>query len=247
MLRITFLIFSMCALFNYDTLMAQQLDGFVKMGGGVIQASNLNLQVKPFFISKTEISNKEYRTFLLWLEKNRSSDELAEATQALDVAQTKLLPKNYLKSFKYDNYPVVGVSYRAAQLYCEYLNAIHPGLPGKFRLPDDREWLYASAISNDDMLHSEIAASKDKSYNFKLTTEKTAPMPVNSLKANGFGIYNMVGNVAEWTNSPGRIKGGSWNDNVETLNIKKPGKYNGQTAPSPFIGFRPVYFEEPVK
>lgn len=244
MLQIKFLAFSVTLLFLSATTYGQSPDGFVKIAGGTTQISNLSLQVLPFSMSKTEVSNKEYRDFLAWLAKNRSEDETEAATPDLSDEQLKVLPKKYLKSAKYDNYPVVGVSFKAAEMYCSYMNAIHPELKGKFRLPDEREWIFASTVPNEAMLASEINATEVKLYNFRKTASRTAPEPVNSLNANKFGFFNMIGNVAEWTLTPGRVKGGSWNDTLETLNIKKPGAYNGQTEGSPYIGFRVVYFEE---
>jgi formylglycine-generating enzyme required for sulfatase activity len=52
---------------------------------------------------------------------------------------------------------------------------------------------------------------------------------------NGFGLYDMVGNVAEMINSPGFACGGSWNDSPEEATIQAVAKYS---KASDKVGFR---------
>ena len=46
-----------------------------------------------------------------------------------------------------------------------------------------------------------------------MNTDVTAP--VNSYTKNYFGLYNLIGNVAEMTSEKGICKGGTWNNRLE--------------------------------
>lgn len=52
---------------------------------------------------------------------------------------------------------------------------------------------------------------------------------------NAFGLYHMIGNVAELVQEKGITKGGSYRDPLALCTIESRGKYNG---PAPTIGFR---------
>ncbi|TAF32627.1 MAG: hypothetical protein EAZ57_07990 [Cytophagales bacterium] len=55
--------------------------------------------------------------------------------------------------------------------------------------------------------------------------------------ANGFGIYNIIGNMAEFTSVKGVAKGGSWQHPLEDCAIEKVQYYNGPTS---WLGLRCV-------
>ena len=63
------------------------------------------------------------------------------------------------------------------------------------------------------------------------------PFPAKSLRANGYGLYNMCGNVAEMVSNPNMAVGGSWLDPGYDIRIYSTKEY---TQPSPQIGFRVI-------
>lgn len=63
------------------------------------------------------------------------------------------------------------------------------------------------------------------------------PYPAKSLRANGYGLYNMCGNVAEMVSNPNLAVGGSWLDPGYDIRIYSIKNY---TQPSPQIGFRVI-------
>lgn len=120
----------------------------------------------------------------------------------------------------YDDYPVVGVSWEQANAFCTWrtnnyksMIDIPAGIKIEpYRLPTEGEWEYAArAGKNENKYPWATDALKDSKdcfmANFKpgdgdytadghLITARVA-----SFSPNEFGLYDMAGNVAEWTSS----------------------------------------------
>ncbi|WP_129715973.1 SUMF1/EgtB/PvdO family nonheme iron enzyme [Pedobacter sp. SYP-B3415] len=127
------------------------------------------------------------------------------------------LMRNYFSHPALANYPVVGVSWRQALAFTvwrtNYVNNYYARnkkrRKSEFRLPTEAEWEYAARgglvakeypwgnnLKNDcDCL---MANFKSGPGNY-VKEKGIYTSPVKSFYPNGFGLYNMAGNVAEWT------------------------------------------------
>lgn len=101
--------------------------------------------------------------------------------------------------------PVANVTWQAANEFIERLNNL-AGDGVRFRLPTEAEWEYACKAGEkprdrltDPMMLNQMAWYSS-SYDFDNTGMRyLQPQPVARKKPNGFGLYDMLGNVWEWT------------------------------------------------
>ncbi|MDL2256302.1 SUMF1/EgtB/PvdO family nonheme iron enzyme [Parabacteroides sp. OttesenSCG-928-K15] len=120
----------------------------------------------------------------------------------------------------YDDYPVVGISWEQATAYCVYRTNLFKeslNLPAgqaiePFRLPTEGEWEYAARAGKSENKYpwatDDLQTAKgcflgnfkpgdgDYTADGHLITSR-----VGSFAPNEFGLYDMAGNVAEWTST----------------------------------------------
>lgn len=132
----------------------------------------------------------------------------------------------YHEAFK--EYPVVGVTWDQANAFCNWRTdqkklylALHESPPiHAYRLPTEAEWEYAA---RGGRLNSKypwgnyytstekgcyVANFKPKRGNYVADSRySTKTMKVGSFDPNGFGLYDMAGNVAEWTSTAYDVQG----------------------------------------
>jgi formylglycine-generating enzyme required for sulfatase activity len=110
--------------------------------------------VATFYISKNEISNKDYRIFLNDIKDKVSNAEWDEIR--IDSSKWKLIGQpvepyeiHYFNHPAYANYPCVNMSQKGARKYCEWLQKkLSQDINGysfKVRLPTSIEWEYAAS------------------------------------------------------------------------------------------------------
>jgi len=92
--------------------------------------------------------------------------------------------------------PVINVSWNEARLYAEWLSQ---QTQQDYRLPTEAEWEYAArgGTSTKYPWGNEIESANCDGCGSEWDNAKTAP--VGSFAPNAFGLYDIVGNVREWT------------------------------------------------
>tara|TARA_B100001758_G_scaffold240279_1_gene245592 strand:+ start:777 stop:2081 length:1305 start_codon:yes stop_codon:yes gene_type:complete len=128
--------------------------------------------------------------------------------------------KNYFFHPAFDDYPVVGVNWKQATAFTkwrtlmmtQFLRKIKQPILPEFRLPTETEWEYASrgALENSPYPWGGPYTRNSKGCflaNFKpLRGNYVADGGIKTIKVmsynpNGYGLYDMAGNVAEWTSN----------------------------------------------
>lgn len=132
------------------------------------------VKIDSFYIDKYETTNGDYLTFC-----KETGHKLPEFWNT-DIFKC---------GEKFLNHPVVGINYGDAQKYAKW--------EGK-RLPTEAEWEYAArgGLAGKDFPSGNVwtkEKAKQDSSGWKNLIE-----PVGSYDPNGYGLYDMSGNVWEW-------------------------------------------------
>ena len=94
-------------------------------------------------------------------------------------------------------FPVDGVSWHDCQEFIGRLNA-KAGDEGRFRLPTEAEWEYACRAGTNGLWYSGISAQDIIRHAWCHDNSASTAAQVGILKSNPWGLYDMLGNVAEW-------------------------------------------------
>jgi len=198
------------------------------------------------------------------------------------------LTQSYFWHPTYDHYPVVGVNWNQARAFSVWRTALFNSfLQGKgqaglndFRLPSEAEWEWAArgGYEANPFPWGGPYSRNDKGCllaNFKpnrgnyVDDGGATTIIVGHYPANSFGLYDMAGNVSEWTRSafdkasntitwdlnpdyvynakPNDpialkrkvVKGGSWKD-IEYYMLVSTRDYEYQDTAKSYIGFRNI-------
>ena len=161
-----------------------------------------NVSLRSFALGKYDVTRAEYAAFVR--ETGYSAgDGCFESSMPKATKRTDASWQN--PGFKQtDRDPVTCVSWQDARAYVSWLNGklrgriSNPG-DGPYRLPSEAEWEYATRAGtttrfwwgDDDSKAAEYAWYKENSAG---QTHRAGSKP-----ANAFGLYDMVGNVWQWT------------------------------------------------
>lgn len=116
------------------------------------------------------------------------------------------------------------VSWEDCQLFIAKLNAASVAQKAKivFRLPTDEEWNHAYTGGTEANIADEMASSAETGWVGTLgrrdDKDDVGSHPVGQKKPNAFGLYDMAGNISEWTEDAAL---GKWFE--EASSISKPG------------------------
>ena len=179
--------------------------------------------VKDFALSKYEVTVREFRAFVA-ATGYRTDAERSTMCTALDRHDEKNLvaprewatwrtPTNHEKAR--DDDPVRCVTWNDAQAYVQWLNSVSGG---GYRLPSEAEWEYAARAGTRTAYFwgdSDAAAClyanvfgtfkyqrkgewHTKAGKYPCSDGHMSAAPVGSYRPNQWGLYDTIGNVAEW-------------------------------------------------
>ncbi|PIE79564.1 MAG: hypothetical protein CSA15_02785, partial [Candidatus Delongbacteria bacterium] len=210
------------------------------------------VSISSFQMSKYEITNTQYCEFLNAMGTTQGEYGGETVTWIfLEYAGSRIEEENgsYVVESNFENHPVVWVTWYGANAYCEWKGG---------RLPTEAEWEYAArggledkrfprgeTISHETNGDEQACYSADPYfYDYDVNpTEGTyqdiyEAIEVGTFPPNGYGLYDMSGNVWEWcsdwfsadyySNSPANdpqgpstgyfriMRGGGWNSYAQT-------------------------------
>ena len=127
--------------------------------------------------------------------------------------------------------PVVMVSWNDAQEYVEWLSA---QTGAAYRLPSEAEWEYAARAGTTTKYHwgNEIGRNRANCHGDRCGDQWETTAPVGSFRANGFGLFDMHGNVWEWVEdcwnpsyAGAPTDGGAWLAGVCSVRVLRGGSW----------------------
>ena len=172
---------------------------------------------RAYAIATTEVTNDEFARFLEAVPDHGARWRRATATRFGD-------PPRFAQYSRTPDSPQVGVSWYDAARYCNWLSEL-AGLPEDqwvypesidpergldlppnylhrtgYRLPTEAEWEYAARAGTTTAFQfgDDVRLLADYGW-YDANTNRERTYPVSQRKPNQWGLFDMLGNVWEWT------------------------------------------------
>jgi formylglycine-generating enzyme required for sulfatase activity len=251
---------------------------YILIEGGTFTFSMTGQQEKmpDLYVAKYTVTNKLYRQFIGYFDSKESafSDTITVETYKKrlfafvgnidgfsdylkgEQSWAKLFSSYFDddKRFNKDEQPVVGVTWYAARAYCLWLSLLESNGQDDalYRLPTEKEWEYAAGGKESRTYPWGEEGPSTTRANYNENEGATTPVGRYSDGATPEGLYDMAGNVWEWTEdlyenstsdeyfkSARALRGGSWDSDPESLRCSAR-VLNHPAYWINFIGFRVV-------
>ncbi len=139
---------------------------FAYIPSGTCHIDDQKISVNGFFAKKNEVSNLEYREFLMSVKSQMKAEDFAKLEVKKEgwldfkgINNLAPIARNYHSHPAFDNHPVVNISKSGAEAYCKWLeeklNANQDLGEGKItvRLPSRAEWVMAAKGGRSEAIY----------------------------------------------------------------------------------------------
>jgi formylglycine-generating enzyme required for sulfatase activity len=192
------------------------------------------VKIDPFWMGKHEVTWDEYRLFMF----SQMAKEDVNKDDVVDAISRPTRPYVEMSfGMGINGFPAISMTQHAANKYAEWLSA---KMGHFYRLPTEAEWEYACRAGTTTPYSFGADASKLGDYAWFSDNSDGKYQKVGQKKPNPWGLYDMHGNVMEWTldqydpkgyvglgtDNPHRVstqpypqvaRGGAWTDSAEQL------------------------------
>ena len=191
------------------------------------------VKIDAFWMQAREVTWDEYRLFMF---DTQAAGGAAPKDPTVDAVSRPTRPYVEMSfGMGINGFPAISMTQHAANKYAEWLSA----KTGEFyRLPTEAEWEYACRAGTTTAYSFGDDPAKLGDYAWYSANSQGKYQKVGTRKPNPWGLYDMMGNVMEWTLDqyepypsaaqsdpwvkatkpyPNAVRGGSWNDPAEML------------------------------
>ena len=189
---------------------------------------------KDYSIGKTEVTQKLYESIMgenpsEFKGKNNPVENVS-FIDAIYFCNKLSMMYGFECAYAFDNEPDINEwNYTPNKGEKPYYKAFQCNKDANgFRLPTPEEWRYAAKGGQD---FKYAGSDNIDEVGWTSSNSKNTTHPVATKKVNGYGLYDMQGNVSEWCLEPKGISLGGLNWSNEQRSINNIGQYN-------IIGFR---------
>ncbi|MDB3958551.1 SUMF1/EgtB/PvdO family nonheme iron enzyme, partial [Opitutales bacterium] len=196
------------------------------------------VEVSDFWMGKYELTWDLYELWMLNIDRDNRAYKKMEETKADALTDAVTKPTAPYTDMTFgmgkSGFPAICMTQLSAKMYCMWLSA----RTGRFyRLPTEAEWEYACKAGSDTAYNFGDDSESLPDHSWHLKNSFFQYQSVGGKPANGFGLFDMHGNVWEWTLDqfapppskapsekrvnpmvvptslyPRVVKGGSWDD-----------------------------------
>ena len=190
------------------------------------------VKLDAFWMQSHEVTWDEYRLFMFAAQAN----EGAHPDQVVDAVSRPTRPYMEMSfGMGINGFPAISMTQHAANQYAQWLSA----KTGEFyRLPTEAEWEYACRAGAATAYPFGNDAAQLSEYAWYAANSGGKYQQVAKKKPNAWGLFDIEGNVKEWTLDqyapyssgeavnpwvkatqpyPHAVRGGSWKDSAEQL------------------------------
>lgn len=159
----------------------------------------------PFYLAAEEVSARDFAEFLNQMVA-RNVGDVQNYVQSTDQSANNVLSRldkdgniQFYVQDKNEQHPANAVSWIGATRFCEWLSEREKNFGYSYRLPTEAEWEFACRAYSDGAY---TWGDKIGGHLENIDRAGKGTVATASYTSNAFGLYDMHGNVSEWTASP---------------------------------------------